>query len=125
MGRRRDAFDTEVVVPDIAGWRQERMPEIPEDHRFEIVPDWICEILSPATATKDRIHKMPLYARYGVAYAWLVDPLARTVEAFARNSAGQWLLIGAFQDDDLISTAPFEATILALADLWAPTRLRP
>jgi Uma2 family endonuclease len=117
--------DTEVVVPDIAGWRQERMPEIPEDHRFEVVPDWVCEILSPATAKKDRIHKMPLYARYGVAYAWLVDPLARTLEAFARHSAGHWLLIGAFQDDDLISTAPFEAITLALAELWAPTSLRP
>ena len=65
--------DVEVLVPDLAGWRRERMPEIPQGHRFEIVPDWICEILSPSTASKDREIKMPIYAHYGVRYAWLLD----------------------------------------------------
>ncbi len=65
------ARDSEVAVPDIAGWRKERMPRIPQDHRFEVVPDWICEILSPSSAKLDRTEKMPLYAKYGVAYVWL------------------------------------------------------
>jgi Uma2 family endonuclease len=75
--------DTEVAVPDIVGWRHERLPRIPRDQRFEVVPDWVCEVLSPNTAKHDRIIKMPLYARYGVAFLWLVDPLARTLEAYA------------------------------------------
>jgi Uma2 family endonuclease len=68
--------DTEVDVPDIAGWRRERMPRLPEGHRFTVVPDWVCEVLSPATKSKDREIKMPIYARYGVADAWLLDPHA-------------------------------------------------
>ncbi len=109
--------DTEVAVPDLAGWRRERMPRIPEDHRFEIVPDWICEILSKSSASKDREIKMPTYARYGVAYAWLLDPGARTLEAYALN-AGVWRATGRFADNDMVAVAPFEAVTLALEDLW-------
>ena len=68
--------DTEVLVPDLAGWRREWLPRLPRDHRFEVTPDWVCEILSPSTARKDRILKMPVYARYGVPYVWLVGPRA-------------------------------------------------
>lgn len=110
--------DTQVTVPDLAGWRRERMPAIPEDHRFEVVPDWVCEILSPSTAQKDRARKLPLYARHGVAHAWLVDPLARTLEAFVRREEG-WLLIATLQDDDPVSVPPFDAITFSLADLWA------
>jgi len=67
-------YDTEVTVPDLAGWRRERMPYLPEGHRFEVVPGWVCEILPPSTASKDHEVKMPLYARYGVRHAWLIDP---------------------------------------------------
>ncbi|TNF57108.1 MAG: Uma2 family endonuclease, partial [Gammaproteobacteria bacterium] len=80
--------DQEVAVPDLAGWRRERMPHIPEGHRFEVVPDWICEILSPSTASKDREIKLPLYAWYGVAHVWLLDPQRRTLEAYELASAG-------------------------------------
>ena len=100
--------DTEVVVPDLAGWRRERMPALPEDHRFEIVPDWVCEILSPGTARKDRALKLPLYARFSVPHAWLVDPAARTLEAFELR-AGLWSLAGVFKDDDTVAAPPFAA----------------
>jgi Uma2 family endonuclease len=73
--------DREVLVPDMAGWRRERMPEVPEDQRFEVVPGWVCEVLSPSTAGKDRELKLPTYARYGVGFAWIADPVARRVEA--------------------------------------------
>jgi Uma2 family endonuclease len=109
--------DTEVAVPDIAGWRRERLPRIPRDQRFEIAPDWICEVLSPNTAKHDRIVKMPLYARYGVAFLWLVDPLARTLEAYALQN-GHWSVIGQFKDQDEAIVEPFAALTLALADLW-------
>jgi len=110
--------DIEVAVPDLAGWRRERLPNIPEGHRFEIVPDWVCEILSPSTAKKDRIVKLPIYARYGVPHVWIVDPLAQTLEAFELQE-GQWLLIATLKDDDLVAVPPFDAVAFSLADLWA------
>ena len=109
--------DTVVVVPDLAGWRRERMAAIPEDHRFEVAPDWVCEILSPATAQKDRARKLPLYAERKVAHAWLVDPLARTLEAYALREEG-WLLLATLKDDDPVSLPPFDAIRFSLADLW-------
>lgn len=109
--------DAEIAVPDLAGWRRERMPTIPRDHRFEVVPDWVCEILSPSTAQKDRTLKLPLYARYGVAHAWLVDPQARTLEAFELRD-GQWVLLGAIGEDAPVCFPPFAAITFSLADLW-------
>lgn len=110
--------DSVVAVPDLAGWRRERMPNLPDDHRFEVVPDWVCEILSPSTAKKDRAVKLPLYADYRVKHVWLVDPLAQTLEAFALTEKG-WLLVATLKDDDPVSVAPFDAVSFSLADLWA------
>jgi Uncharacterized protein conserved in cyanobacteria len=109
--------DTEVAVPDLAGWRRERMPILPKDHRFEVVPDWVCEVLSPSTAQKDRALKLPLYARFGVPHAWLVDPLARTLEAFELRD-GLWSLTGVFKDEDTVAAPPFAAVPFDLAVLW-------
>jgi Uma2 family endonuclease len=116
--------DTEVLVPDIAGWRRERMPRMPKDHRFEVVPDWVCEILSPSTARKDRIVKMPVYARFGVAFLWLLDPVARTLETFALDN-GRWVVTGQFKDEDAVAVPPFEALTLELASLWEPAAGEP
>ncbi len=110
--------DTEVLVPDLAGWRRERMPRLPRDHRFEVVPDWVCEILSPSTARTDRVVKMPVYARFGVPYLWLVDPLVHTLEAFALRD-GRWTVIGLFQEQDAVTVEPFVEIALELGGLWA------
>jgi len=109
--------DTEVLVPDIAGWRRERLPHPPRDHRFEAVPDWVCEVLSPATAKKDRVVKLPVYARYGVAYLWLVDPLCRTLETFALHE-GHWRVNGLFQDQEVVRAVPFPDLHLELNAVW-------
>ena len=109
--------DTEVLVPDLAGWRRERMPGLPQDHRFEVVPDWVCEVLSPSTYRKDRVIKMKTYAQYGVAYLWLIDPLARILEAYALDDA-HWTVAGLYQGQDEVSVAPFAAIVIALGDLW-------
>ncbi|MDD5037560.1 MAG: Uma2 family endonuclease [Methylococcaceae bacterium] len=110
--------DEVVAVPDLAGWKRERMPSIPEDHRFEVVPDWACEILSPSTAKKDRVVKLPVYAHYGVAHVWIVDPVVQTLEAFELRE-GHWLLIATLKDDDRVAVPPFDAVEFSLADLWA------
>ncbi len=110
-------LDKEVIVPDIAGWRKERMPSPPEGHKIQVLPDWVCEIFSPSTKSADREEKMPLYAHYGVSYAWLVDPKTHTLEAYELVDA-KWKPSGMFRDDDTISVAPFDAILIHLADLW-------
>ncbi len=113
--------NAEIVVPDLAGWRRERMPYVPEDQRFQVTPDWICEILFPSTASKDRQIKLPLYARYGVQYAWLIDPARRTLETY-RLEAGVWIETGRFADADQVAAPPFEAVSLELGTFWPPRR---
>jgi len=113
--------NVEVAVPDLAGWRRERMPYLPEDQRYEVVPDWVCEILSPSTKRKDRQDKMPLYARYGVRYAWLIDPIKRILEAYQLN-LGAWVGIGRFAAADRVCIPPFETVSLDLEAFWPPRR---
>ncbi len=108
----------DVLVPDLAGWRRERMPEMPHAAAFELAPDWVCEVLSPVTAATDRAGKMPIYAREKVGHIWLVEPIARTLEAY-RHEHGQWLLLGTWRDEAKVCVEPFEAHELELAGLWA------
>jgi Uma2 family endonuclease len=109
----------DVVVPDLAGWRRERMPHLPETAWFELVPDWVCEVLSPSTARTDRALKMPLYAREEVAHLWLVDPDARILEVFRLAEEGRWLLLRTLKENDAVSQPPFEDFTFPLHDLWA------
>lgn len=111
--------DTEVLVPNLAGWRRERMSRIPQGHRFAVVPDWVCEILSPESASLDRDVKLPICARHGAAFSWLVDPKARNLEAYALED-GTSREIGRFANDDLVIVAPFDAVTIQLGDLWVP-----
>jgi Uma2 family endonuclease len=110
--------DLEVCVPDLAGWHRARLPNLPQDQRFEVVPDWVCEILSPSTESKDRQIKMPIYARYGVPHAWLIDPVGRTLEAFALEG-GAWRQLGTWGGGERVAVAPFDCLELALGALWA------
>ena len=109
--------DVEVAVPDLAGWRRTRMQNVPDGHRFEVVPDWVCEILLPATAKKDRVVKLPIYARYGVHHVWMVDPLVQTLEAFELQH-GRWMLITMLKDDEPVAVPPFDAVTFSLTDFW-------
>ncbi|MFP2960713.1 Uma2 family endonuclease [Myxococcus sp. 1LA] len=110
-------FGADVLVPDLAGWRRDRMPEIPDVPYFTQPPDWVCEVLSPSTASLDRSRKKRIYAREGVGHLWLVDPQARTLEVF-RLSGGQWLEQGTWADDERVRAEPFEAMELELGVLW-------
>ncbi|MEN8207462.1 MAG: Uma2 family endonuclease [Pseudomonadota bacterium] len=108
----------DVIVPDLAGWRREPMPELPETAWFELPPDWVCEILSPSTARIDRALKMPIYAREGVPHLWLIDPDARTLEVYHLQDGGHWLLLETLKEDDSIRQPPFEAISFSLGSLW-------
>ena len=109
----------EVVVPDLAGWRRERMAHLPASAYFTIAPDWVCEVLSPSTRQLDLGPKRGIYAREGVGYLWFVDPDARTLEAFKLRD-GQWCLIASLSGDDAVSVPPFEAISFDLSGLWIP-----
>lgn len=113
-------FGHQVLVPAVAGWRHETLPEIPQDHRFKVAPDWVCEVLSPSTGKTDRIEKMPIYAEAGVRYLWLADPALLTLETY-RLVAEQWTLTGSYKDGDNVSAEPFEAIEIDLSSLWRAT----
>ena len=107
----------DILVPDLAGWRRERMAELPDTAYFALAPDWVCEVLSASTRKLDLHEKRPAYAREGVPHLWLVDPTDRTLEAFELHE-GEWLLIASAKDDDPVSIRPFDAITLSLGDLW-------
>ena len=108
----------DVLVPDIAGWRRERMPTLPDVSAFELASDWVCEVLSPSTAPLDRTRKMPIYAREKVGYVWLVDPALRMLEAFRFDGSG-YHVVGAWHGDTTVQCEPFDIHPIDLADLWS------
>jgi Uma2 family endonuclease len=107
----------DVVVPDLGGWRRERMPEVPAAPAFDLAPDWVCEVLSPATVSVDRVDKMPIYARERVTHVWLVDPLAQTLEIF-RLEAANYVVRAAWRGSVTVRAEPFDAIELDLGVLW-------
>jgi Uma2 family endonuclease len=114
----------DVLVPDRAGWRRERMPRPPEKVGCTVAPDWVCEVLSPSTKTLDRKEKLPVYAREAVQHVWLLDPKARTLEVF-RLEGGAYSLLATHSGSAPIRAEPFEALEVKLGFLWGelePTR---
>ena len=110
--------DEDILVPDLAGWRRERMPELPDAAYFALPPDWVCEILSPSTRHLDLGRKREIYAREGVPHLWLIDPDARALEAFVLRE-GNWKSIAILSDDAPVSLPPFEAVGFPLDSLWS------
>jgi Uma2 family endonuclease len=110
-------FDTQVLVPDLAGWRRERMPTLPTTAWFTLAPDWICEVLSPSTAIVDRTRKQDIYRQQGVPWLWFVDPAARTIEVLSRAEHG-WMVAATFGGTGEARIPPFDAVPLELANLW-------
>jgi len=111
----------DVVRPDLAGWKRERLPSPWDQRPIDVVPDWIAEIVSPSNAAQDRVDKRALYARSGVAFYWIVDPGARTLEAMRLDAAsGAWVELGAYGDSSIARIAPFEAIDLEVGRLFPP-----
>jgi Uma2 family endonuclease len=107
----------DVLVPDLAGWRRERLPVFPDAPWFELAPDWACEVLSPGTRRLDLTDKRDIYGAAGIGHLWLIDPGARTLEAFALRD-GAWVLGTALKDDAELRVPPFEAVGFPLSALW-------
>ena len=107
----------DVLVPDLAGWRRSRMAAVPNVAYFTLPPDWVCEILSPSTAQLDRTKKLSVYARERIGHAWLVDPIARTLEVLELDG-GRWAILATHANAEVVRAEPFAEIDLALADLW-------
>lgn len=107
----------DVLVPDLAGWRRETLPELPETAYFPVRPDWVCEVLSPSNARFDRLVKLDVYARSGVEWAWLVEPVDRYIEVFRRGEAG-WVRATTASEEQEARLPPFDAVPLDVRALW-------
>ena len=109
-----------IVVPDVAAWRRERLPSLPDRPFLDLAPDWVCEVLSPSTERIDRGRKLRAYAAAGVAHAWLLNPVERTLEVLVLKD-GAWTIVGVCSGCDVVRIKPFEAIELELERLWATT----
>jgi Uma2 family endonuclease len=110
-------FGSDVLVPDLAGWRRERLPSLGVEAYLTLAPDWVCEVLSPSTEALDRGKKLRIYGREGVGHAWLVDPLRRSLEGLALES-GMLAPIERHQGGENVRARPFDALELDLPALW-------
>jgi Uma2 family endonuclease len=113
---------SDVLVPDCAGWRRVRVPRRPDTPYCAVAPDWLCEIVSPSTAAFDRVNKLAIYARERVLHAWLIDPIARTLEVLELQ-AGHWSIVATHSGGELVRAAPFDAVELELARFWGEPAL--
>ncbi|WP_394837513.1 Uma2 family endonuclease [Pendulispora rubella] len=109
--------NTPEVSPDVAGWRRERLPVLPKDTAINVVPDWVCEILSPTTRRHDVLIKKPYYARVGVNYHWLIDLEARTLTAY-RLESSRWVELGVWGDETEARIEPFDAIPINVGSWW-------
>jgi Uma2 family endonuclease len=107
----------QVLVPDLAGWRRTRLPRLPVTAYIALAPDWVCEVVSPSTARLDRAKKLGIYAAEGVRHAWLVDPLARTIEVL-RLTRGRWAIVATHAGDATVRIEPFEEIELEIGTFW-------
>ena len=110
-------FGRDVLVPDLAGWRRARLPNVPPDAYLTLAPDWMCEVLSKSTETIDRGKKLRIYAREGVAHAWLLDPVAHMLEVLSFE-AGRWTQLAQHEGESKFRAAPFDAIEIELVALW-------
>lgn len=110
-------FGDDILVPDLAGWRRERMPGLPATAYFELAPDWVCEVLSPSTEAFDRTDKVPIYEARGVPHVWLVNPLLETVEVLKLDGSS-YRRGPTAKGDARARLEPFDAIELEVGALW-------
>lgn len=109
-----------ILVPDLAGWKEQRYPEEESSNSITVVPDWVCEVLAPQTAGHDRVKKMAKYASFAVGYAWLLDPIITTLETYKLES-GRWVLLAAHEGSEKVRVEPFQEVEIDLEHLWRKT----
>ena len=110
-------FGENLLVPDIVGWRRERLTTYPTTNWIQVRPDWVCEATSPSTALRDRHFKREIYAHAGVPHYWIIDPRARILEVFQLENQ-KWTLFGTYSAGSDVAAPPFEAYSFPMDVLW-------
>lgn len=108
----------DIVVPDVGGWRRERLPVLPETAFLSLAPDWVCEVASPSTRALDRGRKLDVYVREGVKHVWIVEPLDRYLEVLELDGA-TYRIVQRITGVDTARIVPFDAIEFDVAALWA------
>mgnify|MGYP001567567853 CR=1 FL=1 len=114
-------FNQHILSPDLAGWKKSRREKInPLESLVTIIPDWVCEIISPSSGRRDRVEKFKIYQEFEVPYYWIVDPINQTIEAFSNDIVSStWIRIGAWGSTDKARIIPFEDLEIDLSTFWA------
>jgi Uma2 family endonuclease len=99
----------DVYRPDVAGWRRERLPERPKGRPIRVRPDWVCEVLSPSTASRDLVEKMQTLRQCEVPHYWIVDPEHETLTVYRWTSDGYIVAIVAGRAQRRVRAEPFDA----------------
>jgi Uma2 family endonuclease len=108
--------DSEIYRPDVAGWRRERLPELPDEFPLTVRPDWVCEIVSPSNVRNDVVKKMLTYQRSGVPHYWVIDPIAEALIVYRWTDSG-YLLVQSAQGEERVRAEPFDAVSLSVHGL--------
>jgi Uma2 family endonuclease len=111
------ALGEHIFVPDLAGWRKDRLVVLPRKEWMGVPPDWVCEVLSPSTARVGKVRKMPIYAQFGIPHLWLVDPVSKTLDVLKLQS-GRWALLASFAENDKVPAEPFCEIEVELGNFW-------
>lgn len=110
------------IVPDVAGWRIEKLPDVPKkifaEPLITVTPDWICEILSPSSGRRDRVLKRKIYLELKVGYYWIIDPINQTLEAYKYETSSKWTEVGIYGGEEKVRVEPFNDTEFDLSTLW-------
>jgi Uma2 family endonuclease len=108
---------SEIVRPDVLGWRRDRCPARPTGNPVKHRPDWICEVVSPSNANHDTVKKLRLYHRAAIPHYWLVDPSDATLTVMRWSSDGYVMLLRA-ERGETVRPEPFAQIELAVGTLF-------
>ncbi len=107
----------EIYLHDVAGWRRERVPELPHGRPTRVTPDWACELLSPSNAKRDTVDKFQVLHANRVPHYWLADPVEQTLIVHRWERAG-YLVVLTAAAGDVVRAEPFDAVDLRVSALF-------
>ena len=108
--------DTDVVQPDLLFVSNGRESIITPEN-IQGAPDLVVEILSPATAARDRTLKLDLYARHGVQEYWIVDPDAKTIMLLRRGES-RFEVVGIYGEEETLRSPTLAELSIALQEIF-------
>ena len=109
----------DALSPDVAGWRRERLPELPAEAYFTLAPDWVCEVIFRLDGENRPPENARVRAGERPARVARRNPLKRTLEVYALLPGQVWSDAVTVRGDARVRVAPFDAMKLNLSLLWA------